>query len=874
MIPKKWGGILLIGEIAAYGAVGYHYSREISDGLALVVNTLFGEMERYFNIDMAEYQVESTDEIRATTIFFIYISVFLIGFVTYLIRNEFSIVVLLLATIWIAFIPEMVGLVPPVAYRLCYFAGLFSYGGSRLHKRNSTEKKFLTPKRIQGKIRIFQMLSIGIWVGIFVMILGEDTYKELTKDKSFKVAIQENMRRGWDNIFRGNFCRGSVNGGIGFGELGETEAIEYTGDTKLKLRTSQNNFKPIYLRGYIGSYYKDNTWVGLTKEAEDRKQRLESAGDIMVEDYDAALLYYYLAFLKYDDRYTKLFGEAGDDEEEKEFLAYQGKDKLAVIQNQFPKGYSHNYLSKVEVDNVAESYGTLFIPYYAAENVVEKGGKLSVAGKKNKGYYEWSVLKQGIDAVDLINREYGSDMTNWISQNFVTDIEDIIKDVEGKLGKKLEDYSTKDMGKEIVYDFFHLSEYEDYWWDSDSLEGYGTLTEAERAEQRWNLGTYEDADAKTILDLLTDFKKFRNRQIQYENFVKQTYLEVPEQLKERLLDTLKQEEKKWGFQSGIQREWMNDSNMDPGADAEWSEMISKLLLVKKYLADNTSYTLQPGAVPKGKDLVEYFLYENKKGFCSHYASSAVLMLRSLGIPARYVEGYMAGSTDLKLGKYEGGILSVDLTDENAHAWVVVYVPDFGWTPVEMTPGYSEGFELKEKAPDEEIETPKTTPVPMPSGTTASPSKTAPAKFTLPAMKKIKNILRKVMLVILVIFCIWIRKVIWYQYRKRKEEQPDLEKRMVFFYKEIDRILCVKKYKKKEEPLREWLQTEKEEPIESIAPKQWKQLLEVCNDCAFSNKPLSPDEVEQCRQLYHTLQEDIYQSNPWWKRVFYRYIRVL
>lgn len=660
-------------------------------------------------------------------------------------------------------------------------------------------------------------------------------------------------------------------------KLGETEAIEYNGDTKLKLRTNQTDFKPIYLRGYIGSDYKDNTWGGLTKEAEERKQRLESTGDIMVEDYDAALLYYYLAFLKYDNSYASLFGEAGDDKEEKEFLAYQGRDKLSVIQNLFPKEYSHNYLSKIEIDNVAESYGTLFIPYYAAENVVEKGGKLSVAGKKNKGFYEWSVLQKGTDSADLINREYGSDMTNWISQNFVADIEDIINDVEGKLGKKLEDYSTKDMGKETVYDFFHFSHFsedEEYWWDSDNPEVYGTLMEAERAEQRWNLGTYEDADAKTILDLLTDFKKFRNHQIQYENFVKQTYLEVPEQLKKRLLSTLKQEEKKWGFQSGMQIEWMNDSNMDLDVSGEWAKIVSKLLLVKKYLADNTSYTLQPGAVPKGEDLVEYFLYENKKGFCSHYASSAVLMLRSLGIPARYVEGYMAGSTDLKLGRYEKGFLSVELTDENAHAWVEVYVPDFGWTPVEMTPGYSEGFELKEKAPEKETETPKTTPAPTASGTTVSPDKTDPAKFTLPAMKKIKNILRNMMLVILVIFCIWIRKVIWYQYRKRKEEQPVLEKRMIFFYKEIDRILCVKKYKKKEAPLREWLQTEKEEPIESIAPKQWKQLLEVCNDCAFSNKSLPPDEVEQCRQLYHTLQENIYQSNPWWKRVFYRYIKVL
>ena len=51
------------------------------------------------------------------------------------------------------------------------------------------------------------------------------------------------------------------------------------------------------------------------------------------------------------------------------------------------------------------------------------------------------------------------------------------------------------------------------------------------------------------------------------------------------------------------------------------------------------YTLSPGTTPEGRDFVDYFLFENHKGYCVHFASTAVALLRSQGIPARYAEGY-------------------------------------------------------------------------------------------------------------------------------------------------------------------------------------------------------------------------------------------
>lgn len=61
-----------------------------------------------------------------------------------------------------------------------------------------------------------------------------------------------------------------------------------------------------------------------------------------------------------------------------------------------------------------------------------------------------------------------------------------------------------------------------------------------------------------------------------------------------------------------------------------------------YLHDNYTYSYRPGKVPEGEDFVNYFLEDNKKGVCMHFATAAALLLRRLGIATRYVEGYAVG----------------------------------------------------------------------------------------------------------------------------------------------------------------------------------------------------------------------------------------
>ena len=106
-------------------------------------------------------------------------------------------------------------------------------------------------------------------------------------------------------------------------------------------------------------------------------------------------------------------------------------------------------------------------------------------------------------------------------------------------------------------------------------------------------------------------------------------------------------------------------------------------LILGVLHQNASYTLTPGRSPVNEDIVEYFLFDNHQGYCVHYASAAALMYRMFGIPARYAAGYAIQPEQFE--EQDNGIWRAEATDEAAHAWVEIFVEDYGWVPVEVTP---------------------------------------------------------------------------------------------------------------------------------------------------------------------------------------------
>ncbi len=143
------------------------------------------------------------------------------------------------------------------------------------------------------------------------------------------------------------------------------------------------------------------------------------------------------------------------------------------------------------------------------------------------------------------------------------------------------------------------------------------------------------------------------------------------------------------------------------------------------LQSNASYTLTPGLSAGGGDVVERFLFEKKAGYCQHFAAAATLMYRLYGIPARYASGYLVKPDEFRnltgdqkpsyeiddrydyhTSRYQGSGNSLGylgqflperedlnyadyyaaITDRSAHAWAEIFIEDYGWVPIEVTPG--------------------------------------------------------------------------------------------------------------------------------------------------------------------------------------------
>jgi transglutaminase-like putative cysteine protease len=141
----------------------------------------------------------------------------------------------------------------------------------------------------------------------------------------------------------------------------------------------------------------------------------------------------------------------------------------------------------------------------------------------------------------------------------------------------------------------------------------------------------------------------------------QSYVQTPADLKNFPIveDTLKQ--------------WIQGS----------TDAYSKIKAIESHLSDKTqfTYSVTNPPVPTNIDAVAWLL-QTHQGYCTYYATAMVIMARMLGIPARIVNGFTQGSQ----GSLRGNIWMVNGTD--AHSWVQVYFPGYGWINFDPTPGYS------------------------------------------------------------------------------------------------------------------------------------------------------------------------------------------
>jgi transglutaminase-like putative cysteine protease len=111
--------------------------------------------------------------------------------------------------------------------------------------------------------------------------------------------------------------------------------------------------------------------------------------------------------------------------------------------------------------------------------------------------------------------------------------------------------------------------------------------------------------------------------------------------------------------------------------------------ITQYLRQNITYVDTIVGEPQpSQEVIDWFLFDLREGFCNYYATAEVLLLRLAGVPARWSVGYAQGEliTDETLPTFSGDRLIYGVLQKDAHAWPEVYFPGIGWVEFEPTVG--------------------------------------------------------------------------------------------------------------------------------------------------------------------------------------------
>ncbi len=160
----------------------------------------------------------------------------------------------------------------------------------------------------------------------------------------------------------------------------------------------------------------------------------------------------------------------------------------------------------------------------------------------------------------------------------------------------------------------------------------------------------------------------------------------------------------------------------------------KARAIEHWLRTNILYNESIPTPPQDSDPIEWFLFDEQQGYCNYYASAMVLMLRSQGVPARIAAGFAQGEWDPSQNAYL-------VRERDAHTWVEVYFPGYGWVEFEPTADEAPIEREGDQTPPNAQLTPPALPTPtmvptftptveptQPSGAEATPTGQLPAPF--------------------------------------------------------------------------------------------------------------------------------------------------
>lgn len=287
--------------------------------------------------------------------------------------------------------------------------------------------------------------------------------------------------------------------------------------------------------------------------------------------------------------------------------------------------------------------------------------------------------------------------------------------------------------------------------------------------------------------------------------------------------------------------------------ASGTNMYDKVKLLERYLATTFPYTNTPDlSKGRSRDFVDRFLFEIKEGYCDYYSTAMAVMARTLGIPARWVKGYTPGvnsMTDEMMGMPEelldpDGAGDYTVRNSDAHSWVEIYFPGYGWIPFEPTAG----FALPTFAPEE-------TPVVEPLPTATDDYEASDADESV--MPRAVGWGAGVVAAAILIAFLWVNRRTFRKFRVFVPigRQLDANQKAVL---EFERLL---RYAKRKGYSRSEFETAREAAERWIGKDKWLQkdlesLLFTFEKAKYSDSPLSDEELSAFTRTVSKLKESM------------------
>ena len=380
-------------------------------------------------------------------------------------------------------------------------------------------------------------------------------------------------------------------------------------------------------------------------------------------------------------------------------------------------------------------------------------------------------------------------------------------------------------------------------------------------------------------------------QEEYENFVYDNYLQLP--------DDTNMDEVREAFADIL-------SVSDQAVIAV--DQLQILYALRAQVAEMAEYSLHPGKTPKNRDFVNYFLLENNKGYCTHYATSGVILARMAGIPARYATGYVLVGDDFSNdNKNADGSYTIEVKDNRSHAWIEVYLSGYGWVPFEFTAGYtSQSIDTtpttEAEIPTENTET-TTAPEAQPDpGTTHdnSPASTTSANedeavnTTIPATspgtglpggigrgggaklpQSVKYVIYSVLTAAALVMLVIIRRTLTLYIRKKRFSEGPAAERAGHMYAYAEKLLGFVKIKRDEMKYLDFAEYTEARCGGVYFPKDsFIEFMDISLRAAFSDIPPEKDELAKCQSFVADMSKRICERTSFVGKIYLKFILCL